>query len=420
MPQFGKSNVDWQQRVDFNRLREYRMGRAHKMLHKYGIGAAIIFNWDSGRYLSRPWLHPYGKHLASHYCLLVRDAGFPYMPFMAGLDDAAIGDVPWLEGRLASADVLAQPGVIKLRPDADSTKLWKTVAQQIKSLMKEHNVAGLPVSIDYGPPPLTKALQDEGLTVVDGNPWILEADMVKSDDEIELMKMAACCNEAGYSLFAKEFRPGMRENQAQGLMAKGAYDEGAEYIEGWVLNSGPRSSPRNFNWSDRTVRPGELLSLEACHVTYCGYKVCYDRTFLVGGKPTEIQSAIYNATVDLQHKVQELLKPGITNHDVARLRPFPQKTPRSLEELRKIHGEFMGTGFNNHFGGMGIRWDDAPVCNLSAPEITLEKNMIVAYHAIYRVEGGEGVATENSYRITDTGCELLCKWPYEDLMVVGN
>jgi len=418
MPQFGKSNVDWQQRVDFNRLREYRMGRAHKMLHKYGIGAAIVFNWDSGRYLSRPWNHPYGKHLAADYILLVRDAGFPYCPVRITDQEVVSKDTPWLEGRRAVEEVLPQPRVIRLRPEEDSTKLWKNAAQQIKSLMKEHNVADLPVSMDYGPPYLTKALQDEGLTIVDGNAWILEADMVKSDDEIALMKLAASCNEAGYSLFAKEFRPGMRENQAQALMAKGVYDEGAEYIEGWVVNSGPRTSPRNFNWADRTVRPGEFLSLEACHVTFCGYKVCYDRTFLAGGKPTEAQSVIYNSCAELHSRVMELLKPGMTNHDVAKLRPFP-RISKSAEELRKNHSEWMATDFSNHFGGIGIRWDDAPVCNVDAPEITLEKNMIVTYHAQYRVEGYEGVAIENTYRITDTGCDNMCKWPFEDLMIVG-
>ena len=170
MPQFGKGNVVWQQRVVFNRLRSYTMERSHNMLHKYGIGAAIVFNWDSGRYLGRPYNHPYVKHLAWDYILLVRDAGFPYMPFVPGLDDAVIKDTPWLEGRLADEDVLLQPRVINLRPEADSTKLWARVAQQIKNLMKEHNVADLPVGIDYGPPYLTKALQDEGLTIVDEIP----------------------------------------------------------------------------------------------------------------------------------------------------------------------------------------------------------------------------------------------------------
>ena len=35
MSVWGKSNVDWQQRIDFKKLREDRLARAHQMLHKY-------------------------------------------------------------------------------------------------------------------------------------------------------------------------------------------------------------------------------------------------------------------------------------------------------------------------------------------------------------------------------------------------
>ncbi len=45
----GKTNVDWQQRIDFDRLRKDRIARANQMLHKHGIGAAIVYNWDSRR-----------------------------------------------------------------------------------------------------------------------------------------------------------------------------------------------------------------------------------------------------------------------------------------------------------------------------------------------------------------------------------
>ena len=417
MPLYGKHNVDWQQRVNFTRLREERIAKAHKMLHKYGIGAAMVFSWDSARYLSNPWSHPYTKHIPWRFVLLVRDAGFPYISVVKNFDDQqVIDDCPWLEGRIVTEDDLLQPEVIKFRADDDAAKRWAKTAQQIKSLMNEHGVGDLPVSIDYGPPHLTKALQDAGLSIVDGNAWILEASMVKTEDEIPLMKMAASCNEAGYAAVVREFRPGMRENDAQAIMTKGIYGAGAEYVEGWVVNSGPRTSPRRFNWSDRTVRPGELMSLEACHVNYCGYKVCYDRTFLVGGKPTELQKELYDITAELHHRVMELLKPGITTLDIDRSRPFPPKSFKSLEDLR----EYRTTWYTNHFGGMGIRWDDAPTCTLDEPERVIEKNMCIAYHAIYCVKGYEGVAIENTYRITDTGCENLCKWPFDELMVLGT
>ncbi len=413
---FGKCNIDWQQRIDFDKLRKDRIAKAHNMLSKYGIGAAIIFNWDSQRWLSDNWNHPYVKHIPWHFILLVKDAGFPYVSVKKDFDDLqVINDAPWLKDRIVTEDILSQPEIIKFRPWDNAAKRWEITCNQIKTIMKKHGMENMPVSVDYANPIFIEQLQKSGLKIVDGNAWILEADMVKTDQEIELMKMAACCNEAGYGLFVREFRPGMRECDAQALMAKGIYSAGGEYIEGWVTNSGRRSSPRTFNWSDKVVRPGELFTLEACHVNYCGYKVCYDRTFIVGAKPTPLQQEVYNITVELHHRVMNLLKPGITSLDIDRSRPFPPKTFKSLEEIKEYHS----TWYTNHFGGMGIRWDDAPTCTATEPEVVIEKNMVIAYHAIHCVKDYEGVAIENSYRITDTGCELLTKWPFDELMVVG-
>jgi Xaa-Pro aminopeptidase len=70
---------------------------------------------------------------------------------------------------------------------------------------------------------------------------------------------------------------------------------------------------------------------------------------------------------------------------------------------------------------MGIQWDSAPYFyGPDDAEIELERNMTIAYHALFHVEGeAGGVAIENTYRITETGCEVLTKWPYEEIMVIG-
>ncbi|MBW1913509.1 MAG: hypothetical protein JRI86_01095 [Deltaproteobacteria bacterium] len=46
--------------------------------------------------------------------------------------------------------------------------------------------------------------------------------------------------------------------------------------------------------------------------------------------------------------------------------------------------------------------------------------MTITYHAIFYTEGeAGGVAIENTYLITDTGCEVLTRWPYEEIMILG-
>ncbi len=410
----GMMAVDWQPGIDFDKLRRERLARANAALHKYGIGSAIIYSWDSKRYLSSVWNHPYSRHMPFAPVLLVRDAGFPYVWTAKGLDDFQVArDCPWLEGRII-ADKHGIARVNHMLPDVEADKLWARNAQQIKSILKEHGVENEPVSLDWGGPHLMNALAKEGLKVVDGNNWMIEARMVKTEEEVALMKMGAICNEAGYAAVVEQVRPGMRENDVQAIMAKAMHQAGAEYVEGWVINGGPRTAPRCFNWSDRVIRPGELLVVEACHVTFCGYKVCYDRSFVVGAKPTPIQKELYAVATDMHQKVIDLLRPGITNHDVARLKPTPEPSFKNLEDIVKFR-----TGWKNHLGGMGIAWYEAPYIDLEEPEVVLEKNMCFSYHILFWVEGGEGVGLENTYRITDTGCENLCKWPFEELQVIG-
>jgi len=46
--------------------------------------------------------------------------------------------------------------------------------------------------------------------------------------------------------------------------------------------------------------------------------------------------------------------------------------------------------------------------------------MTVAYHALFWAEGEPGgIAIENTYVVTEDGCEALTKWPYEEIMVIG-
>jgi len=149
-------------------------------------------------------------------------------------------------------------------------------------------------------------LRKEGIELVDGNGLAQEARIVKTDEEAELMRMASTCNEAGYAALAKELRPGITENEARGIFLKAAHEAGAEYEEGWVEGSGNREAPRRYNWSDRMIRPGELFTIECCHVNFCGYKTCQDRTFMVGAPPTEVQKELYQYTADLQKEDDEL------------------------------------------------------------------------------------------------------------------
>jgi len=93
-----------------------------------------------------------------------------------------------------------------------------------------------------------------------------------------------------------------------------------------------------FQLVGRPIRPREFLSAEFCHINYCGYKVCYDRTFLVGAKPTELQREVYQTVVEMNDRVKAFLKPGITTRDIANLRPKPGENLKTSAQIKEVAG----------------------------------------------------------------------------------
>ncbi len=402
---FGKMAVDWEQRVDFDKLRKERVERTNKMMKKYGVGSLLLFGWDNRRYVSGAFAnHPYMRHLPGNAFLLLRDAGFPYMRTEPAMEKFC----PWLKDRLVSEDELSIHRVFNAIRSDTAAERWGKTAEQIKGFMKRHGVVDLPLGIDWTGPNVVKALEKAGIEVVDGNIVMGEARMVKFDEEIELMRQAATCNEAGYGAVTSVLRPGMRENDLLAIFAKAMYEAGAEYAEGWCMGSGERHHAISFNWSDRIIRPGEFFNLEACHVTFCGYKVCYDRTFFVGDEPTDTQKDAYQALVEMQEDFQKTLSQwkGMTTHQVWDARPVAD--PKKLNRGRVA------------WHGIGSGWGEVPARDQDE-DFPVEQNMIFCTHTMGWVEGvpNTGVSLENTYRTTDTGWERLTKWPYKELKVYG-
>lgn len=421
LPQYwGVGNVDWQQRINWEELRKKRLDKAHKYMAKYGLGSALVYHHDRQRYLTSLINHPYAFQTPKWPMLLIRDNGFPYIPVDKTLDYRVVNeDAPWLAGRILTEEEFTVPLPCKYDTPEHAKEKWLKAAKQIKALLKKHRVADMPISIDYCSPYFYEALEAEGLNVVDGNGWIDECGMVKFDEEILCMKMAASIQEAGYSALVHDFRIGMNEEQAYAIMAKAVLEQGGEYFEGRGMRSGDRTAPRRFTWSDRKIRPQEFITVEVIHTRYCGYMLCYDRSFYAGRKPTEIQREIYMTAVEMLDKFGSILKPGVTTHELAKWRPKPGQNFSTAEQISKYR-----TQWANHYGGVGIAWDSAPYCfGPEDPLIVVEKNMTIAYHCFFWLGGDAerhgGVAIENTYLVTETGAESLCKWPYHDIICIG-
>ena len=155
------------------------------------------------------------------------------------------------------------------------------VAKKIRIELEKRGLHKEPVGIDIVELPVLFALQREGIEVVDGQQLMSEARVIKTQDEISLLNTSAMMVDAAYDELYRAMKPGMRENEAVGLVSKVLYDLGSEYVEAVNAISGERCNPHPHVFSDRVLRPGDPVYYDILH-SYMGYRTCYYRCFTIG------------------------------------------------------------------------------------------------------------------------------------------
>ena len=80
-------------------------------------------------------------------------------------------------------------------------------------LLREQGVADMPLGVDIVEPPMMFALQEEGITVIDGQQIMLDAREIKSPDEIMLLTTACAMVDGAYQLISEVLKPGIRRER---------------------------------------------------------------------------------------------------------------------------------------------------------------------------------------------------------------
>lgn len=427
---YGNYVVDYEQRAyNPERMRKYRLERAHAALKKHGFGAMLFFDFDNFRYLGYCHRHNYKRRRPHDYLLLIRDNGYPYCPADRCPPTLETEWMPWLEGRLILNKQTPVESGLSL-DDEYTAGRWVKQAEEVKSLLNEHGVADEPVGIDahFGLQ-FVDACRKAGINIVDGNKAMAEARMIKNEDEIECCRIAGSITESAHWEVCKALRPGIMEWKVAGVAAKALYDLGAEELEGpsFVGRSGPRSGhgPLSMFHTDRVIRPGELYIMDINGVSFQGYRTCFYRTYCVGDKPTEFQKQLYRDCYEIQRSMETNIKPGITSHDYARavLKEGKGKWPGSTWPNPGRYFAATGHQLGLASGDPGPTLGQIPAI-LEQPPFTIQKGMVFALEVWTGAWDGkqwayDGVKIENVGAVTDTGFEILYRFPYKDLITVG-
>ncbi len=271
---FGLNAVDWEQRVDIDRLRRQRLERISRLLAESELGSLLCFDMVNIRYVTATHIGTWAMDKLARFSLLPRGGE----PIMWDFGSAARHHqlyCPWLEDR-APAGISTMRGAMS--PESGRAE---DVADKVWRRLEERGLHAEPVGVDVVEPAVLFALQARGLRIVDGQQLMQSARVIKTADEITLLDTACMMVDAAYDELYRQMRPGMRENECVGLVSKVLYDLGSEHVEGVNAISGERANPHPHVYSDRVLRPGDPAYFDILH-SHLGYRTCYYRTFAVG------------------------------------------------------------------------------------------------------------------------------------------
>ena len=393
----------YEDQINFDRLRIYRLNRVIEQLKKNDVGACILFDPINIRYatdsrnMSLFTMHelvrfvfisaggkvilfdyPKSEHLSEHLCTI----------------DEIRSVVSW--------DFFSANNFVD-----KNAKQW---AGMVQDLMREHSRENNRLAIDVSDPiGIQMLLKQFNVELLNAQKFVETARSIKSEDEIICMKASLETAEKGMWLMKDKLQAGMTEEELWSYMHKTNIENGGEWFETRLLVSGPRTNPWLQECSNRVIEPGDLVAFDTDMVGPYGYCADISRTFVEGGKFNDEQRRLYSlATEHIQHN-KELIKAGTS------FREFAENAWKLPNNCYDNHYPCMvhGIGLCDEWPLIAYPNEDFSNADFSSH---FEENMTICVETyIGEVGGKEGVKLEDQYRVTSNGLEQLSSFPLEQL-----
>jgi Xaa-Pro aminopeptidase len=399
--------VDWEQRVDFSRLRSERLEKARQALEESELGALLLFDPNNIRFVTSTHIGEWARDKNARFALLCRGAD----PILWDFGSAARHHqlyAPWLPPENWRAGVTAMRGAMP-----DETGVPDRMVEHVVEELRKRDLLGERVGIDMTDMTTLGALHRAGVATTDAQPVMLKARKIKTVDEQALLQHAAAIVDAVYEQIYESLRPGVREHEIVADAMRLLFELGSEHVEAINAVSGDRCNPHPHVFSDRLIRPGDQAFFDLIHA-FMGYRTCYYRTFCVGSASVSQIDAYKQCRQWLDDAI-DLVRPGMTTDKIAEVWPTAQELGFPSEE----------SCFGLQFGhGLGVGLYEAPmISRLHSFEdpVEIEEGMVFALETYCPASDGHSAARiEEEVLVTADGCEVLTRFPADELLVCGR
>ena len=173
---FGITGVDWQQRINFERMRTYRLERARDMMKKAGLGAMLCLYDENVRYITGT-LTPGWNRLKPglRYALLCGD-GQPVLFEQGDIGAQVERHAPWIPPEYIRYSYAWIKGAAGPASTQQVTKFTNAILEE----MKRHGVAGEKLGVDFIDLNMINHFNEVGIEWVDGMSPMMDARAVKN------------------------------------------------------------------------------------------------------------------------------------------------------------------------------------------------------------------------------------------------
>ena len=398
--------VDWENRVNFDRLRKERKERVRNGIKEKNLDAVLLFKAENLRYLTgyRPlwWTQ----------CFLTRNAGLmtadgdPILFPTSGCAERCWDTMDWMpKENIRPLATLEDEGIIK-----------QTMKDLFVPAFKELGITdGSKVGIDASTMLILEKLKETFPKVefVDGDECLKNAQLIKTRDEIVLLRQSSHMAQIAMKRAIEFIDLGVRECEILAEAMHSLYSHGMEVPQcSLIVASGEGTAPLRRFASDREIKYGDLVFLDMGGM-FNGYNSDFTRT-VIFGEPNEQQKKIYKTVYKMMMAIHETLKPGNTNVDVT----------KAVKKVVKDEG-FEGKDYLGLIGhSLGVHGLTSPIIGEKASKgektFELKPGMVFSLEPgifIPGTPGGGGVRLEDTLLVTEDGNELFTPAPYDEKLL---
>jgi Xaa-Pro aminopeptidase len=406
-PAPGVMGVDWEIRVDFERLRQYRLARVHQMLEEFDLGAVLLFETSNIRYSTATQIGYWAFNKGERWALVTRNARPRVWDFGSAAKAHRLQLPHMYDTENSIAGNTGLQGAI-----GPETGLHARAVREIKGALEDAGVASDRLGVDLAETAVFLSLQDAGLNVVDGQQAMMRAREIKNPDEIMLLTQACAMVDGVYQDIFEMLKPGVRESDVVGMAHARLFEMGSEFVEAINSIAGERCSPHPHVFSDRLIRPGDQAYFDIIHA-FNGYRTCYYRTFAVG-RATQGQRDAFKQSREWMDAAINLVRPGATTADIARV--WPKAEEFGFDDEMDAFGLQFGHG-------VGVGLHERPIISrlnsLDSP-VELKEGMVFALETYAPADDGRSAARiEEELVVTADGAKVITLFPCEELMVAN-